>query len=151
MTSAGFIFYPGGRVQAEAYAPLGKAIANKGYQAIIVLMPLNLAILAPDAADDVIAAYPQVRRGVIGGYSLGGVKAARYAHRHPDRIDGLVLVAAYPEAGVDLSRSGLAVASVYAELDGLSEPPRIEDAFPFLPPDAVKVIIAGGNHAGFGR
>lgn len=150
MSSAGFIFYPGGRVQAEAYAPLGKAVANKGYQAIIVPMPFNLAILAPDAAGDVIAAYPQVSRWVIGGHSLGGVMAARYANSHPDRVDGLVLVAAYPEDGLDLSRSELAVATIYAELDGLSEPSQIEDSFRFLPPDAVKVMIAGGNHAGFG-
>lgn len=150
ISATGFIFYPGGRVQSEAYAPLGKTLADKGYQAIVVPMPFNLAILAPDAADDVIAAFPRVRRWVIGGHSLGGVMAARYAHSHPDRIDGLVLVAAYPEDGLDLSRSGLPVVTIYAELDGLSEPSRIEDSFRFLPPDAIKVMIAGGNHAGFG-
>ncbi len=150
ISSTGFIFYPGGRVQSEAYAPLGKTLADKGYQAIVVPMPFNLAILAPDAADEVIAAFPRVRRWVIGGHSLGGVMAARYAHSHPDRIDGLVLVAAYPEDGLDLSRSGLPVVTIYAELDGLSEPSRIEDSFRFLPPDAIKVMIAGGNHAGFG-
>ncbi|MCY4021174.1 MAG: alpha/beta fold hydrolase [Chloroflexi bacterium] len=149
-SSTGFIFYPGGRVQAEAYAPLGKAIANRGYRAVLVPMPFNLAILAPDAADDVMASFPQISRWVIGGHSLGGVMAARYAHSHPDRIDGLVLVASYPEAGVDLSRSRLPVATIYAELDGLSELRQIEDSFPFLPPDAIKVMIAGGNHAGFG-
>lgn len=149
-SATGFIFYPGGRVQAAAYAPLGKAVANEGYHAIIVPMPFNLAILAPDAADDVMAAFPQVSRWVIGGHSLGGVMAARYANSHPDQIDGLVLVAAYPEDGVDLSRSRLAVTTIYAELDGLSEPSQIEDSFSFLPPDAIKVMIAGGNHAGFG-
>ncbi|MCY4537962.1 MAG: alpha/beta hydrolase [Chloroflexi bacterium] len=150
LSSTSFIFYPGGRVQAEAYAPLGKALANEGYRAIVVPMPFNLAILAPDAADDVIAAFPQVARWVIGGHSLGGVMAARYANSHPGRIDGLVLVAAYPEAGLDLSRSGFAVATIYAALDGLSKPSQIEESFRYLPPDAIKLMIAGGNHAGFG-
>ena len=41
-------------------------------------------------------------RFVIGGNSLGGLLAWRYAAAHPDRIDGLVLVSAggYPNLGV---------------------------------------------------
>ena len=85
ISSTGFILYPGGRVQAEAYAPLGKAVADKGFLAVIVPMPFNLAILAPDAADAVIDDYAQVRHWVIGGHSLGGV--LRYAMRMQIRIE----------------------------------------------------------------
>ena len=42
-SSAGFIFYPGGRVQPEAYALAARKIAEAGYLVVIPRMPLNLA------------------------------------------------------------------------------------------------------------
>ena len=81
--NSGFIFYPGGRVAPEAYAPLARALAENGVLAVIVHMPLNLAVLNPDAAASVIAAYPQVSTWVLGGHSLGGAMAARFAYSHP--------------------------------------------------------------------
>ena len=117
--TSGFIFYPGGRVAAEAYAPLGRVLAEDGHLAVIVAMPLNLAILNPDAASDVIGAFPSVKRWVIGGHSLGGVMAARFAHNYGDRVHGLALLAAYAEAHVDLCGSDLAVAAIFGDRDGL--------------------------------
>jgi len=46
-------------------------------------MPLSLAVLAPDAADAVLAAHPAVRNWSVGGHSLGG---ATVAQRAADRI-----------------------------------------------------------------
>ena len=57
--STGFIFYPGGRVPEEAYAPLGKGLAEAGYLAVLVPMPFDLAILAPHAADDAMYNFPE--------------------------------------------------------------------------------------------
>ena len=148
--NSGFIFYPGGRVAPEAYAPLARALAQNGVQAVIVPMPLNLAILNPDAASAVIAAYPQVSAWVIGGHSLGGVMAARFAYSNPYTVSGLVLLAAYPEERIDLSERELAVATIYGDSDGLSTPAEIEDSFDRLPAQAQKVRIAGANHAQFG-
>ena len=68
----GFIFYPGGHVNPHAYAPVARAIAEQGYPAFIVPMPLNLAVLGSDRAADVIVAHPEIERWVIGGHSLGG-------------------------------------------------------------------------------
>ena len=148
--STGFIFYPGGKVAVEAYAPLGSALASAGQLAVLVPMPLNLAILDPEAASAVIDAYPGIVDWVVGGHSLGGVMAARYAANHPDRVRGLVLMAAYPEDGVDLSGTDLAVSSIYAELDGLASVEDIEESLPRLPANSVNVLIGGGNHAQFG-
>ena len=148
--SQGFIFYPGGKVPVEAYAPLGSALAEAGHLAVLVPMPLNLAILDPAAASAVVDANPAIETWVIGGHSLGGVMAARYAYSHPDQIRGLALMAAYPEAGVDLSEATIAVASIYAELDGLASIEEIESSFARLPADSAKILIAGGNHAQFG-
>ena len=33
--TTGFIFYPGGRVLADSYAPLGQAVANAGHLAVL--------------------------------------------------------------------------------------------------------------------
>ena len=148
--TTGFIFYPGARVAPEAYAPLVRALAQDGYLAVIVPMPLNIAILNPDAAIAVIEAYKQINTWVIGGHSLGGVMAARYAQGNPGRIADLVLLAAYPEAQIDLSQHDLAVATIYGDHDGLVSLEEIESSFQLLPTTAVKLMLAGGNHAQFG-
>ena len=147
---SGFIFYPGGRVSPEAYGPLTRALAESGYLAVIAPMPLNLAILNPDAATDVIAAYPSVQTWVIGGHSLGGVMAARYAARNLDKLSGLALLAAYPEEQVTLNDSGLAVATIYGDRDGMVSVDEVEGSLDRLPPDVRSIQIEGANHAQFG-
>lgn len=49
--------------------------------------------LVDDCADDVIAVLDAlgVERAMCAGYSLGGVVSLAAAHRHPDRVSGLVL------------------------------------------------------------
>ncbi|MBU4535506.1 MAG: alpha/beta hydrolase [Euryarchaeota archaeon] len=42
-SSLGVIFYPGGKVEAEAYGVLAAGLAEKGYTTIIAKMPFNLA------------------------------------------------------------------------------------------------------------
>ena len=148
--TTGFIFYPGGRVAAEAYAPQMRAIAEAGYLAAITPMPFGLAVLSPDAADGVIAEHPEIETWVIGGHSLGGAMAAQYADGHDDVIDGLVLWAAYPAGGTDLSDTDLVVASISASEDGLASREEIEASAAQLPPDTTFVEIEGGNHAQFG-
>lgn len=46
-----------------------------------------------DCADDVVAVLDElgIPSAVVAGYSLGGVVAQLTAHRHPDRVEGLVL------------------------------------------------------------
>jgi dienelactone hydrolase len=148
--STGFIFYPGGRVSPEAYAPPVRAIAEAGHLSVIVPVPFGLAVLDPNAADGVIAAHPEIDRWVIGGHSLGGAMAAQYAAGHADTIDGLAMWAAFPAGGTDLSESGLVTTSVYATEDGLATVDEIEASAAQLPADTAFVRIEGGNHAGFG-
>lgn len=70
--TAGMIFYPGGKVQCEAYSPLMLACAQRGIFCVLVRMPGNLAVLHPDAADGIPEKYPQIESWYIGGHSLGG-------------------------------------------------------------------------------
>jgi hypothetical protein len=150
LPATGLILYPGGRVDARAYAVPARAIAAEGYLVVVVPMPLNLAVLGSGRAADVMTAFPQVERWAVGGHSLGGAMAARFADRQLTRVEGLVLWASYPAEGNDLSASGLAVASIYGTRDGVADPEAIRGAHPLLPRDARWVAIEGGNHAQFG-
>ncbi len=146
----GLIFYPGGRVLPEAYAPAARAIAEAGYLVVVPAMPLNLAVFAPGVAADVIAAYPEVTTWVIGGHSLGGAMAASFAHANPGAVQGIVLWASFPQASDTLADTGLVAASIYGTLDGLASVDDIDASRPYLPDATAFVAIEGGNHAQFG-
>jgi pimeloyl-ACP methyl ester carboxylesterase len=148
--TSGLIIYPGGRIDPRSYAPAARAIAEQGYLVVIVPMPLNLAVFDSGAADDVIAAFPQIQHWAVGGHSLGGAMAAGYAANHPEAVDGLVLWAAYPADNVDLSSSAIRAASIYGSADALADEATILSTKPRLPGETHWVAIAGGNHAQFG-
>ncbi|GAB4201825.1 MAG: alpha/beta hydrolase [Roseiflexaceae bacterium] len=147
---AGLIFYPGARVDAQAYAPAARAIAQQGFLVVVVPMPLNLSLLGAGRAQEVIDAFPAVRNWAIGGHSLGGTSAADFAAGHPGAVKGLVLWASYPQPSADLSQSGLATVQVAGERDGVINTERLAQSRALLPSDAQIVTIAGGNHAQFG-
>lgn len=145
----GLVFYPGGRVDPRAYAPAARALAERGIVVVIVRMPLNLAVLAPNRAGRVVAAQPQLS-WVVGGHSLGGAMAAAYVRANPDVVSGLLLWAAYPASSASLAESDVAVLSISASLDGLSTPEKIEASRAYLPAHTTWLQIEGGNHAQFG-
>jgi pimeloyl-ACP methyl ester carboxylesterase len=146
--SAGFIFYPGGLVDARAYAPMARDIAAQGYLVVIVPMPLNLAFFDANRAKEVIANYPAIKRWVIGGHSLGGVAAAMFVKNHLQAIQGLAFWASYPAEA--LTDAPVRVLSIYGTQDGLSTPAKINNSRALLPANAQFVAIQGGNHAQFG-
>jgi len=148
--TVGLIFYPGGKVDYRAYAPYAQAIASQGYLVVIVPMPFGLAVLAPGRASGVISAFPAIRHWAVGGHSLGGAMAARYAYGHPTTVRGLVLWASYPASSDDLSRRDLRVVSISGTRDGLATDDKIAASRPLLPANTQWVVIEGGNHGQFG-
>ena len=148
--ATGFIFYPGGRVDARSYAPAARAIAERGYLVVIAPAPFNLAVFRPAVAEAVIAAHPEIVRWAVGGHSLGGAMAANFAYTHPDAVQGLVLWAAYPAGNNSLAGRRLAVSSIYGTRDGLATQAKIDAARPLLPAGTSYVPIEGGNHAQMG-
>jgi dienelactone hydrolase len=142
--AVGLVLYPGAKVPAEGYAPTARALAERGYLAVVVPMPLNFAIFDVGAADRVMAAHPEIRRWAIGGHSLGGAMAAQYAADHPEAVAGLALCGAYSAA--DLAAASLAASSVYGSLDAAVA--TIEDPATkaLLPPATAYVRLEGGNH-----
>ena len=148
--SVGFIIYPGGRVDFRSYAPMAHRIAAEGYLVVIVRMPLNLAVFGVNIASEVIKSYSQIGSWVIGGHSLGGTMAAQFAHENPSEVKGLVLWAAYPASGTDLSKDNLLVTTIHGTNDGLVSDSQIEDSLNLLPDSTLRIEIVGGNHAQFG-
>lgn len=144
----GFVLYPGGKVAAEAYAPLMRGLAEDGIFCVITRMPFNLAFFNNGAIEGVMAAYSQVSTWYLGGHSLGGVAACQWAAAHPDKISGLVLLASY--SSDDLTSTGLPVLSIYGSEDGVMSSDAYEGAKGLLPADLTEVVIEGGNHVQFG-
>ena len=145
---AGLIFYPGGKVEHTAYAPLLRTCAERGILCVLVQMPCNLAVLNVNGADGIHERFPEISHWYIGGHSLGGAMAASYASGHVNELDGVVLLAAYSTE--DLTQSGLAVCSIYGSEDGVMNKEKYDASKANLPDDAVEFVIVGGCHAGFG-
>lgn len=139
-------FYPGGKVQAEAYMPLLRRIARDGADCYLVKMPFNLAVFGVNRVEGVMAAHPH-DRWLLAGHSLGGAMAARWAAAHPGRLDGLVLLAAYPDRPLP---EDLPVLVLYGSEDGVLNRSNLEKSASLLPPDVVVRQLPGGNHANFG-
>ncbi len=143
----GYIFYPGGKVEAGAYLPYLLQLSAAGdVFCAVVKPPFRLAIFDENAAAGVMAAYPGVQRWFVGGHSLGGVAAAGFAAKHP--VAGLVLLAAYPVA--DLSETTLPVLSVVGTQDTVLNRQKYEEARTLLPPGTRFLTIEGGNHGQMG-
>lgn len=147
--TAGLILYPGGRVQAGAYAPLALSVAENDYYAAIVYAPLNLAFFNVNAAQTIIDAHPEIETWVVGGHSLGGVAASLFAESN-EAVDGLVMMASYPADDNLTSRTDLSVVSIYGTEDGLASEDSIQQSASSLPSTTDFVLIEGGNHAQFG-
>lgn len=144
----GIIFYPGGKVEAKAYAPLMYALAEEGVLSILVTMPGNLAVLDMNAADGICEQHPEIESWYMAGHSLGGSMAASYIVENSQEFDGIILLASYSTA--DLSDSDLEVLSIYGSNDGVLNMEKYSEYKPNLPSDFEEFIIDGGCHAYFG-
>ena len=97
----GLIFYPGGKVEYTAYAPLMRALAEEDVLCILVEMPLNLAVLDMNAAYALPAMYPQFDSWYLRGHSLAVSIAASYSAGHPGAFERPALRAACRTAALN--------------------------------------------------
>lgn len=142
------IFYPGAKVEDIAYAKLLKEIAAQGVDCFLVHMPCNFAFLGMNRADDVME-NNHYEHWYLAGHSLGGAMAANYAAENAQKLDGLILLGAYPTK--DLSASSLKVLSVYGSEDLVVNRDKIESGRALVPQGYTEYCIKGGNHAQYGN
>ena len=147
-TDTGFIFYPGGLVEPEAYTPLMEQLAEHGIKCIVVKMPHYLAFLDANGARGIRDKYPEIKHWYIGGHSLGGAMASMYGARHADEYEGLIFLAAY--ATDDLTDKDIKALLVRGDQDGVLSMERYNECLKNLPKDYEEYVIKGGCHAYFG-
>ncbi len=146
----GFIFYPGGRVDPQAYAGLMRTIAEAGYLVVVPSMPINMAIFNPNVANDIIAAHPEIAQWVIGGHSVGGTSAALYVASNPDQAAGLAIWSSYPADNADISDRDLPVILLYGSNEIRVTDESVGARKHLLPPHTLYIKIEGGDHHQFG-
>lgn len=141
----GLVFIPGAKVDPWAYASILSGLVTDDGLTVVITKPwLNLAFFDLRPLSSFTDLAPEVTSWIVGGHSLGGVRACQLA----TDADALLLLGSY--CANDLSSSGLPVLSISGTEDGLSTPEKIDAARPLLPADAVLVAIPGASHASFG-
>ena len=138
-TDTAIIFCPGAKVEAEAYLPLLDQIRQTGVACMLVHMPFRMAIFDADAAEEVIARFPEIQHWYIAGHSMGGAMASKLASDHPDLVDGLILMGAYIYGDYPEENT----LTIYGSLNQ-----SVEDHIDYT---ENIVEIQGGNHAQFGN
>ncbi len=148
-TGQGIIFYPGGKVDEVAYAPLLLELAEEGYEVYLVKMPAKLAMFGMNRAEAIIEKATDVTTWTMMGHSLGGAMAASFCASHDEDVDNLVLLAAYSMENI--SALDMDVYSFYGSEDGVLNMENYEKYYSNLPESVVEMVIDGGNHAYFGN
>ena len=138
-SKTGLVFYPGGKVEASAYAPILKAISDKGITCILVDMPFNLAVFGVNSADKIYEKFPEIDNWYLGGHSLGGAMASSYVNKNSDKLNGLILLGAYP-----INDSTLPTLAIYGSEDNGLDMTKLQNV-------VNKIELSGGNHAYFGN
>lgn len=147
--TVGLVFYPGARVEPDAYlVTFAPIVVATGITVSIPDLPLNVGLLGVGTAGQIQHSNPAVQRWYVGGHSLGGVAACRYASNAPDSVDGLVLFASYCDR--DVSEQELAVLSITGTQDTVLDRGAYDDARGRLPADTVFHEVDGVNHSQFG-
>jgi len=146
----GIVFYPGAGCDVRGYAQVLRRIASAGFLVVQVRMPLEFAFLAPNAASDVLPAFPEINRWAIIGHSLGGAMAGQYVSSNPDAMRGLVIWDSFPPPGNRLAEFKGSIWHIHrATMEGA--PPDFFDKNRNKFPDTTRwVPIKGGIHMFFG-
>ncbi len=142
-----FVFYPGGKVEHTAYAPIMHMLAEKGVDCFLVKMPFRLAVFGMNKAGKILENY-DYENWYIGGHSLGGAMASAHASKNHNDFDGVILLGAYSTKILDYEN--MRVLSVYGSNDKVLNTENYRVYTSNLPTGFTEVVIDGGNHAGFG-
>ena len=158
-TDTAIIFYPGAKVEPEAYAPLMQMIAEGGVDCCLCSMPLNFALFDKGLADEIRAeiegdnapyAGPDndYKKWYLCGHSLGGIAASMLAAEDKSYDwAGIIFLASYPEVGVEIP-----ALSIYGTEDKVlaSSDYSKAEIKGYWPEIFTEKVIQGGNHAQFG-
>ncbi len=159
-------FYPGGKVEADAYRGLMYKLSARGFICLLPDMPDNIALLGVDAVDSFKAMSEETQEiadnldWYMAGHSLGGIAASSYLaerlkeeEKRPDgnpvnKYKGLILCASFPSK--DLSDADIRLLSIYGSNDGVLGMDKYNESRPHWPMDYREEVLEGGIHSYFG-
>lgn len=143
------IFYPGGLVAPEAYLYKMGHVAECLQSTVYVLKaPFNAAIFDVNAAARIVDNF-NLETAWVGGHSLGGISAARFAAENMGKVEGLFLFGTYSDQGLSSFRGE--VVSIMGDQDLIINRENYEEAKQNLPPQAKVIEVEGLNHSDFGN
>ena len=148
VSNKAFVFIPGGKVEAKAYAPLMREVAKKGFVCILLEVKFNLAIIDQNAPLGIQSDFSNIDTWIIGGHSLGGTVASMYLAKHQDEYSGIVFLGSYPQS--DLSSLDIKSVVIYGTEDKVLNMEKFESSKQKWPKATNVNVIEGGNHAQFG-
>jgi pimeloyl-ACP methyl ester carboxylesterase len=151
----GLIFYPGGMVDPDAYAPMAHRLAREGFPVRIVPLPFRSAMLESQRAslfhrtEEILESHGDIR-WILAGHSRGGALAAQFVHERGPAAAALVLIATTHPRERDLSSLPIPAIKIYGTNDGIAAYAEMRKNAGLLPPGTEWIAINGGNHAQFG-
>jgi len=148
VTDVVMVFYPGARVDSYSYLPpLAHLSETTGTRVVIAKVALNLALTDTRTVGELASLAGPFASVMVGGHSLGGVKACLEAEAK--EVSHLLLLASY--CANDLSdRNTLQVLTILGSNDGLTDLALVDNAAELLPGSELRVTVQGANHASFG-
>ena len=148
-TQPHIIYYPGGLVDPGAYLyKMGAAARELKTTVYIIKAPFNAAIFNVGAAGKIIDSYG-LEQAWVGGHSLGGISACRFAARNPESVYGVFMFGSY----CDQNLAGFAgpVVVVIGLNDLIINRENYEAAKANLPRETRIFEVNELNHSDFGN
>lgn len=138
----GLVFIPGAKVDPVAYEYKLSGLVDAGYTVVITKPFLNLAFFDQRSLSTFTQYAPTVKQWLVGGHSLGGVRACQYASQ--PGVVGLVLFGSYCINDVSVP-----TISLRGSNDQLTTQHDVDNAKAKLK-NARYVLVDGADHAAFG-
>lgn len=144
------IFYPGAMVEAKAYVPLCRKMAESGVKTYLIKMPWRLAVKGYNKPIELNLLNNTAQTYIIAGHSQGGKMAAQFVYEHPGLIDKLILIGTTHPRDISLADITIPVLKIYGSNDGVADEKSVVDNQSKLPATTLFVRIDGANHSQFG-
>jgi triacylglycerol esterase/lipase EstA (alpha/beta hydrolase family) len=144
------IFYPGAMVDAKAYVPLCRQLAQHNVMVYLIKMPWRLASKGYRKPIELRLLADKAHEYILVGHSQGAKMAAQFVYENPGTINKLVLIGSTHPRDISLADAAIPVLKIYGSKDGVADPQAVLQNRGKLPKTSRFVKIEGANHSQFG-
>ncbi len=151
------VFVSGGGVAAEAYVPMLKPLANRGFPVYIMRLPWRISPLSSHRqtvmtrVNELIDNSTDMRSFVLAGHSLGAAIVSEMALRPHEKVTEFVLIGTTHPKRHDLSALTVPITKVLGSEDGVASVEKAENNRSLLPESVTWIVLEGANHSQFGH